>query len=124
MVIKHKITLSFSLLLILVLVAFWLSLKLQLQQTVAQQADAMGEILARQTADSVTELVLANDLLGLNVVVNQLAREAGVANVTITDVDGIVLTSTNIQGLLITDDSKPYVAPVTLQGAVAGYVTL
>ena len=67
MVIKHKITLSFSLLLILVLVAFWLSLKLQLQQTVAQQADAMGEILARQTADSVTELVLANDLLGLNV---------------------------------------------------------
>lgn len=124
MVIKHKITLSFSLLLILVLVAFWLSLKLQLQQTVAQQTDTMGEILARQTADSVTELVLANDLLGLNVVVNQLAREAGVANVTITDVDGRVLTSTALQGVLDTDGSKPYVVPVTLQGAVAGYVTL
>ncbi len=124
MAIKHKITLSFSLLLILVLLAFWLSLKLQLQQTLAQQTDTLGEILARQTADSVTELVLANDVLGLNVVVNQLAREDGVANVTITNVDGRVLTSTAVQGLSEKDGSKPYVAPVTLQGAVAGYVTL
>lgn len=124
MAIKHKITLSFSLLLILVLVAFWLSLKLQLQQTLAQQTDALGEILARQTADSVTELVLANDVLGLNVVVNQMAREDGVADVTITDVDGRILTSTAIQGMPETDGNKAYVAPVTLQDAVAGYVTL
>ncbi|MEY4641006.1 MAG: hypothetical protein RLZZ227_1000 [Pseudomonadota bacterium] len=123
MAIKHKITLSFGLLLILVLVAFWLSLKLQLQQTLAQQTDALGEILARQTADSVTELVLANDVLGLSVVVKQLALEDGVANVTITDVDGRILTSTAIQGLP-DDGSKPYIAPVTLQGAVAGYVTV
>ncbi len=122
MAFKHKLALSFSLLLILVLAAFWLSLKLQLQQTLAQQADALGQILARQTADSVTELVLANDVLGLNVVVNQLAREDGVASVTITDVDGRVLTSTAVQGSL--DKLKPYIAPVTLQEAVAGYVTL
>jgi class 3 adenylate cyclase/uncharacterized membrane protein affecting hemolysin expression len=124
MAIKHKITLSVSLLLILVLLAFWLSLKLQLQQTLVQQTDTLGEILARQTADSVTELVLANDVLGLNVVVNQMAREDGVANITITNVDGRELTSTALQGLLEEDGSKPYVAPVTLQGAVAGYVTL
>src|SRR5690606_18341905 len=99
MAIKHKITLSVSLLLILILVAFWLALKLQLQQTVAQQTDTLGNILARQTADSVTELVLANDVLGLNVVVNQLARENGVANITISDVDGRQLTSTRMQGL-------------------------
>jgi class 3 adenylate cyclase/uncharacterized membrane protein affecting hemolysin expression len=124
MAIKHKITLSISLLLILVLVAFWLSLKLQLQQTLAQQTDTLGNILARQTADSVTELVLANDVLGLNVVVNQLAREDGVANITITDVDGRELTSTALQGLFEEDGSTQYVAPVTLQGAVAGYVSL
>jgi class 3 adenylate cyclase/uncharacterized membrane protein affecting hemolysin expression len=124
MAIKHKITLSISLLLILVLVAFWLSLKLQLQQTLAQQTDTLGSILARQTADSVTELVLANDVLGLNVVVNQLARENGVANITITDVDGRELTSTALQGLLEEDGSKQYTAAVTLQGAVAGYVSL
>lgn len=124
MAIKHKITLSVSLLLILILVAFWLSLKLQLQQTVAQQTDTLGNILARQTADSVTELVLANDVLGLNVVVNQLARENGVANITISDVDGRELTSTALQGLREEGGSTPYVAPVTLQGAVAGYVAL
>ncbi|MDY6983987.1 MAG: adenylate/guanylate cyclase domain-containing protein [Pseudomonadota bacterium] len=124
MAIKHKITLSVSLLLILILVAFWLALKLQLQQTVAQQTDTLGNILARQTADSVTELVLANDVLGLNVVVNQLARANGVANITITDVDGRQLTSTRMQGLREEDGSTPYVAPVTLQGAIAGYVSL
>ena len=124
MAIKHKITLSVSLLLTLILVAFWLSLKLQLQQTVAQQTDTLGNILARQTADSVTELVLANDVLGLNVVVNQLARENGVANITITDVDGRELTSTALQGMLEEDGTMPYVAPVTLQDAVAGYVSL
>ncbi|HEY0960755.1 MAG TPA: adenylate/guanylate cyclase domain-containing protein [Pseudomonadales bacterium] len=124
MAIKHKITLSVSLLLILILVAFWLALKLQFQQTVAQQTDTLGNILARQTADSVTELVLANDVLGLNVVVNQLARENGVANITITDVDGRELTSTALQGLVEEDGSTPYVAPVTLQGAIAGYVSL
>src|SRR5690606_37338129 len=107
-----------------VLLAFWLSLKWQLQQTLAQQTDTLGNILARQTADSVTELVLANDVLGLNVVVNQLAREDGVANITISDVDGRELTSTALQGLLVEAGSKPYVAPVTLQGAVAGYVSL
>lgn len=124
MAIKHKITLSVSLLLILILVAFWLALKLQLQQTVAQQTDTLGNILARQTADSVTELVLANDVLGLNVVVNQLARENGVANITISDVDGRQLTSTALQGISEQDGSTPYVAPVTLQGAIAGYVSL
>jgi class 3 adenylate cyclase/uncharacterized membrane protein affecting hemolysin expression len=124
MAIKHKITLSVSLLLILVLLAFWLSLKLQLQQTLIQQTDALGEILARQTADSVTELVLANDVLGLSVVVRQLALEEGVANITITNVDGRELTSTALQGLSEEDGSTPYVAPVTLQGAVAGYVSL
>ncbi|MGV3591478.1 MAG: hypothetical protein ACO1PZ_07290, partial [Gammaproteobacteria bacterium] len=124
MAIKHKITLSVSLLLILILVAFWLALKLQLQQTVAQQTDTLGNILARQTADSVTELVLANDVLGLNVVVNQLARENGVANITISDVDGRELTSTALQGMRKEDGSTPYVAPVTLQGAIAGYVSL
>src|SRR5690606_14962940 len=86
--------------------------------------DTLGNILARQTADSVTELVLANDVLGLNVVVNQLAREKGVANITISDVDGRQLTSTRMQGLREEDGGTPYVAPVTLQGAIAGYVSL
>lgn len=124
MAIKHKIALSFSLLLTLVLAAFWLSLKIQLEQTLAQQTDTLGRILAKQTADSVTELVLANDLLGLNVVLNQLAQEPGVAGVTIADVDGLVMASTMAQSAPKPADDTQYVAPVTLQGAVAGNVFL
>jgi len=125
MAIKHKLALSFSLLLTLVLVAFWLSLKLQLQQTLELQTDTLGRILARQTADSVTELVLANDHLGLNVVLNQLVQESGLASLAITDVDGVVIASTSSLALSRTTDSdNRYVAPITLQDAVAGNVVL
>lgn len=123
MAIKHKIALSFSLLLILVLAAFWLSLRLQLSQTLSQQTDTLGDILSRQIADSVTELVLANDLLGMNVVLNQLARQNGVASVTLADVDGKVLAST-AGAEVAAQLSTPYIAPITLQDAVAGYVQL
>lgn len=122
MAIKYKIALSFSFLLVLVLAAFWLSLKLQLEQTLSRQTDTLGEILAKQTADSITELVLANDLLGLNVVLNQLAGEPGVESITIKDVDGKVLVATTAAEA---QDSGPaYIAPITLQDAVAGTVSL
>ncbi|MES2625320.1 MAG: adenylate/guanylate cyclase domain-containing protein [Pseudomonadota bacterium] len=122
MAIKYKIALSFSLLLVLILAAFWLSLKLQLEQTLSRQTDTLGQILARQTADSITELVLANDLLGLNVVINQLAGEQGVASITIQDVDGKILVTTS--GAEAENSGSAYVAPITLQDAVAGTVSL
>lgn len=124
MAIKHKIALSFGLLLTLVLAAFWLSLKLQLEQTLSQQTDTLGRILARQTADSVTELVLANDLLGLNVVLSQLAQETGISSVAITDVDGVILASTASPAVIREAGANRYVAPITLQDAVAGSVVL
>lgn len=122
MAIKYKIALSFSLLLVLILAAFWLSLKLQLEQTLSRQTDTLGQILARQTADSITELVLANDLLGLNVVLNQLAGEEGVASITIKDVDGKILVATT--GAEAENTGTLYIAPITLQDAVAGTVSL
>jgi class 3 adenylate cyclase/uncharacterized membrane protein affecting hemolysin expression len=122
MAIKYKIALSFSFLLVLILAAFWLSLKLQLEQTLSRQTDTLGDILAKQTADSITELVLANDLLGLNVVLNQLAGEPGVASITIKDVDGKVLVTTT--GGDMADTGTAYIAPITLQDAVAGTVSL
>ena len=122
MAIKYKIALSFSLLLMLILAAFWLSLKLQLEQSLSRQTDTLGQILAKQTADSITELVLANDLLGLNVVINQLAGEQGVANITIKNVDGQILVATT--GAQVDNAGTPYIAPITLQDAVAGTVSL
>lgn len=123
MSIKIKLTIGFGLLITVILAVFWLALKIQLEQTLSQQTRTLGQILAKQTADSVTELVLANDLLGLNVVLGQLAREPGINSVTVTDVDGIVLASTAIAAPT-TATTQSYQAPVTLQDAVAGQVTL
>jgi class 3 adenylate cyclase/uncharacterized membrane protein affecting hemolysin expression len=100
-------------------------LKLQLDRTLVAQQDMLGHVLARQAADSVTELVLANDQLGLNVVASQLGREDGIAGLVITDVDGRILAPTT-PNTSIPDTSMPgvYRAPVSLQEAVAGFVVL
>lgn len=122
MSLRLRLTLAFSLLFIFLFGVLWLALKLLLDQTLSQQTRTLGEILAKQTADAVTELVLANDLLGLNVVLGQLSREPGVTSVTITDVDGRTLATT-----LESYTTLPlprYEAPITLQDAVAGRVVV
>lgn len=120
--IKHKLFVSFGLLFVLMLAILWLTLKLQLEQTLSQQSRTFGEILARQTADSITELVLANDLLGLRVALGELTGEQGVQSVTVTNVDGQVL-ATSVSDPA-TGQTLAYEAPITLQDAIAGRVTL
>jgi len=124
MALKYRIAVSFGLLLTLIVVGFWLALKLQMQQSLKQQTETLGLILAKQTADSVTELVLANDVLGLNVVVNQLVREPGITHATITDVDGVVLATAAREGSRRNPLATTYQAAITLQGAAAGQVQL
>lgn len=120
MALKYRLALAFSLLFIFLLGVLWLALKLLLDQTLSQQTRTLGDILAKQTAASVTELVLANDLLGLNVVLGELSREPGISSVTVTDVDGRTLATT------LESYAEPlgpmYEAPITLQEAVAGRV--
>ncbi len=125
MTIRIRITLAFSLLLIVLTTGFWITLKLQMDRTLLAQQDILGQVLARQAADSVTELVLANDQLGLNVVASQLGREEGISGIIITDVDGRILAPT-APTASIPDTSMPgvYRAPVSLQEAVAGFVIL
>ena len=120
MALKYRLALAFSLLFIVLFGVLWLTLKLLLDQTLSQQTRTLGDILAKQTAASVTELVLANDLLGLNVVLGELSREPGISSVTVTDVDGRTLATT------LESYAEPlgprYDAPITLQEAVAGRV--
>jgi class 3 adenylate cyclase/uncharacterized membrane protein affecting hemolysin expression len=125
MALRYRIALAFSLLVIVLVTGFWIALKLQLDRTLIAQQDVLGQVLARQAADAVTELVLANDQLGLNVVASQLSREDGIAGLTITDVDGRILAPTT-PSATIPDISMPgvYRAPVSLQDAVAGFVIL
>ncbi|MDR2213584.1 MAG: hypothetical protein LBE21_08170 [Pseudomonadales bacterium] len=124
MALKYKITIAFGLLLTLIVAGFWLALKLQLQQSLKQQTETIGLILAKQMSGSVTELVLANDVLGLNVVVNQLVQEPGITRAAISDVDGIVLASAARDGMAPANTATTYQAAITLQGLVAGQVQL
>ncbi len=122
MSIKQKFTISFSLLVILSVSVFAFLAQQQFQRTLEQQASNFAKIIAKQTADSVTELVLANDLLGLNVVLGQLTHEPGFVSATITDVDRHILASTLPAGSAVPTTGRIYSAPITVQDSVAGQV--
>lgn len=119
----YKITLCFFSILILSLSALWLLIENQVESNLQIQADNLGETLTQQTADSVRELVLANDLLGLNVVINQLTRNGSISQITVFDVDKSILARAGTAVLKNPIDTL-YSAEITLQDAVAGLVQL
>lgn len=122
MSLKQKFIFSFCLVLALVMSGFWFMANQLLQRTIAEQTALFAQVMAKQTADSVTELVLANDLLGLNVVLGQLAQEPGFVSATITDVDQQILASTLPPGVRPQGAGRLFTAPITLQDSVAGQV--
>ncbi|MES2606450.1 MAG: HAMP domain-containing protein [Pseudomonadota bacterium] len=122
MSIKQKFAVSFSILLFLLISVFGFTTQFLFQQAVEEQANNFAQTLAKQTADSVTELVLANDLLGLKIVLGQLIEEPGLLGATITDVDRQVLASTFPPGSEVPTAGRIFAAPITLQDSVAGQV--
>lgn len=124
--ISYKIALCFCLLLLLVLSTFWLVSKFELSKTLQLQTDELGMTLARQTSASVRELVLANDLLSLNVVLNQLVDVNTINSVRIYDIDGRLLSSAGEFIPAITEANNvlnaTYIAEITLQDSIAGSV--
>ena len=71
---------SHSLLLVaLALVIYAWVMGMQFKQAMQQQADALGQSLTVQTAASATELLVSNDILSLNVLLSNLAKNPLVA---------------------------------------------
>lgn len=120
---KYKIALCFCGILILTLSALWLLTKNDLKANLQMQADELGATLAEQTAESVIELVLANDLLGLNVVISQLTGNNSINQVTVFDVDNNILARSG-EGSTNPFFNTQYIAEIALQNAVAGSVIL
>ena len=60
---------------------------LQFKQAMHEQADAVGNSLVQQTAVSATELLVANDILSLNVLLSNLAKNPLVAHAAIFSAD-------------------------------------
>lgn len=120
---RHKIALCFGLLLIVVTTAFWLLFQGELNRSLQEYQDILGESLAEQTAASVRELVLVNDLLGLNVVLTQLVRNDTIRFASVQDIDDNQLSSTGSPSLP-GENAHQYRADIRVQDAVAGTVTI
>jgi uncharacterized membrane protein affecting hemolysin expression len=125
--IGHKLALTSAVVVVLAMSVFWLVTNSTTESILRQQADSLGESIARQTAILVTELVLSNDLISMNVVLNQLTRDAAISQAAILNVDDQVIAIAGAQrGAAIDRDQifGSYVSPISLQGSLAGYVRI
>ena len=120
---RHKIALSFGLLLVVVTTAFWLLFQGELNRSLQEYQDILGQSLAEQTASSVRELVLVNDLLGLNVVLTQLVRNDTIRAASVQDIDGNQLSSIGTPPMP-GESISLYMADIRVQDAVAGAVSI
>jgi len=93
-----------------------------------QQTESLGNTLANQTALLATELVLANDLISLNVLLTELTRSPAIAQAAVFTVDDQVLAIAGPSAASGPDRepgrSGSHVAPIALQDSVAGYVRI
>lgn len=99
---------------------------LQFKQAMQQQADALGQSLTTQTAQSATELLVSNDILSLNVLLNNLTKNPLVAHAAIYSVDNRILAESGTrpkQGLL-GDTEGLYSTPITFQEVIAGHLRI
>ncbi|MBE7377240.1 AhpA/YtjB family protein [Pseudomonas lopnurensis] len=127
---QHRVPLvlriaSHTLLLVaLALVIYAWVIGMQFKHAMEQQADALGQSLVTQTAASATDLLVANDILSLNVLLSNLVKNPLVAHAAIYSVDNRVLAESGSrpqQGLL-GDDSGLYSTPISFQEVIAGHL--
>ena len=97
---------------------------MQFKQAMEQQADALGNALMTQTAASATDLLVANDILSLNVLLSNLVKNPLVAHAAIYSVDNRVIAesgSTPPRNLL-GDDQGLFSTPISFQEVIAGHL--
>jgi len=127
---QHRVPLvlriaSHTLLLVaLALVIYAWVIGMQFKHAMEQQADALGQSLVTQTAASATDLLVANDILSLNVLLSNLVKNPLVAHAAIYSVDNRVLaeSGTRPQQGLLGDDNGLYSTPISFQEVIAGHL--
>ncbi len=96
---------------------------MQFRQAMQQQADALGQSLVAQTGASATELLVANDLLSLNVLLNNLVKNPLVAHAAIYSVDNRILAEAGARpSSLLGEPEGLYSTNITFQEVIAGYL--
>lgn len=138
-----KVTIATSLISLIGLGALWLIVSSTLNQLVRNQEDTFGTLLVQQTANSSAELILAEDLLSLNVITNKVAEASNVFSVIIFDREGKILAQSGnaaelslFQNLLLRISESPegeittirekniYATPIFIQDVRAGYAVV
>ncbi|MGM0632876.1 MAG: hypothetical protein ACQETO_06835 [Pseudomonadota bacterium] len=119
-------TLLVCVLVLLGMAMVWLVAGQTTRQQLDQQTELLGDSLANQTALLATELVLANDLISLNVLLTELTRSPAIAQAAVFTVDDQVLAiaGPSASGTPDTGQGNSHVAPIALQDSVAGYVRI
>ena len=142
--ISYKVALSLAGLASLTLGSLWLILSTNLYQLIDDQTDTFGRAIAKQSAYTGAELVLADDLLSLNVIATKLAEDTNVQSAIFFDSHGKTLAKSSKlpvsqQTLIAPDQSAQtsqqlfnvihrqgdtYAAPITFQDVFAGYAQI
>ena len=118
---------SHTLLLVaLALIIYAWVMGMQFKHAMEQQADALGQSLITQTAASATDLLVANDILSLNVLLSNLVKNPLVAHAAIYSVDNRVLaeSGTRPQRSLLGDEEGLYSTPIGFQEVIAGHLRI
>lgn len=118
---------SHTLLLVaLALIIYAWVMGMQFKHAMEQQADALGQSLITQTAASATDLLVANDILSLNVLLSNLVKNPLVAHAAIYSVDNRVLAESGArpQRSLLGDEEGLYSTPISFQDVIAGHLRI
>ncbi len=118
---------SHSLLLVaLAMVIYAWVMGMQFKQAMQQQADALGQALITQTAASATELLVSNDILSLNVLLNNLAKNPLVAHAAIYSVDSRILAEAGARPTrsVLGESEGLYSTSITFQEVMAGQLRI
>ncbi len=118
---------SHTLLLVaLALIIYAWVMGMQFKHAMEQQADALGQSLITQTAASATDLLVANDILSLNVLLSNLVKNPLVAHAAIYSVDNKVLAESGArpQRNLLGDEEGLYSTPISFQEVIAGHLRI
>ncbi|WP_028695003.1 histidine kinase [Pseudomonas cremoricolorata] len=110
----------------LALVIYACVMGLQFKQAMHDQADAVGQSLTIQTASSATELLVANDILSLNVLLGNLVKNPLVAHAAIYSVDNRILAEAGQRpkNTLLGEAEGLYQSKITFQDVTAGQLRI
>ncbi len=121
----QKLGLLISAITFLTLSTLWLIVSYHLSAVLEEQVDVLGHTIATQTAASTAELVLAEDLLSLNVILSQAVQTDNIVYARIRNVNNEIISESG-EGLFPTNTPLPshlalFSAPITFQDVTAGF---